>query len=40
LIAGLLRIQCDFRPIFGKEQHHIKFTVANQFICAVGYNQV
>jgi len=25
--------------IFGKEQHHTKCTVANQFISAVGYNQ-
>jgi len=26
--------------IFGKEQHHNKSTVANQFISAVGYDQV
>jgi len=30
----------DFRLIFGKEQHRPKSTVANQFISAVGYDQV
>jgi len=31
---------CDFRPIFGKKQHRAKSTAANQFISAVGYDQV
>jgi len=30
----------DFRPIFGKEQHRTKSTIANQFISAVDYDQV
>jgi len=30
----------DFPPIFGKEQHPAKSTVANPFISAVGYDQV
>jgi len=30
----------DFRPIFSKEQHRTKSTVANLFISAVGYDQV
>jgi len=31
---------CDFWPIFGKEQHRTKSTVANQFISTVGYDRV
>ena len=38
LITGLLQIQKYV--IFGKEQHRTKSTVANQFISAVGYDQV